>query len=623
MKVNSITAMRSYSRVDFPQNHSGNPINSANAMKDMFIKSPEVLNPHKQVSFMGYDVHIVDGGNHALNMEHFANALSNDMDVSVHKVQTNSKYKNVKQLKSLEEQLKRINDKKLTDENSYVAIPVFATVPLFDLGNEYKDVMDQYLHLNPQTTKTCRADILKFLKLLYENPEKYRKTIKNLDHIDQGIEYTYGVIREINRLNCKKVYVPADLPVHETLKWKAKERNQEPELKNFTATGYDKDNTIHNMLGECDYDHCYNFNLLALANADVVNLKSIDGETDHAFAAYDTTINDGARGVYNFTPIREDGKIVGYSYENTKTNQYPIEEFPLNDEVSEVQKFVGLDVDEVVADDFKTRQFKQAMKDRKDLSRFSDKLYPVWKVFDDETRRNLKTDLRGDFVDVSLKRFYRKNADNKIIYPDCDCERSGRPSVMAMWGSCFSIFDAIKRDVDNQKCYDRTIKRNQRNLDLPQGVVNLVRTGKLCEREGKMQDAETFYGQAIEMIKMEGFDYKVNIDMMPYEALAELKFNKGDWNGASNLYNFILNSKCKLFLYNKAHATEDSFKTHEESVKLSYIFDKLKEICDKKGEEYPASVCRRASMELRGNSKLAPQIIQRRADEDVHIGDLF
>ncbi len=48
----------------------------------------------KSISFMGHTVHIVDGGNHATNMQHFANAISDDMDIKMHNVEVNSKDKN-------------------------------------------------------------------------------------------------------------------------------------------------------------------------------------------------------------------------------------------------------------------------------------------------------------------------------------------------------------------------------------------------------------------------------------------------------------------------------------------------------------------------------------------------
>lgn len=622
MKVNSITASGSYYRVNFPQSYSMNPINSQKAMNDVFIKSPEVANPHRQVSFMGYDVHIVDGGNHAINMEHFANAMRDDMDISVHKVQTHPKHKNVKLLQSLEAQLKNINDNNLTSKDSYIAIPVFATVPLYDLREEYKDATERFINLKPLTVKTYKPQVMSFLKKMYDNPEKYQVAIKNMDHIGQGIEYAYGVIREIDRLNCKKVFVPADLPVHETLKWKAKERNQEPELIKFSTTGYDKNNTIQNMMGECDYEECYNFNLLALSKAEVVNMKSIDGESDHIFAAYDASVTDGARGVYNFTPIREEGEIVGYSYVDSKKNQFPIDEFPHNEEVQQIQKFVGLDAVDVIADDIETRKFKQAIVQNKDLSSFSDKLYPVWKVFSEEVMREQKVDLRGDYIDSSLKRFYAINKDNKIVYPSCDCENSGRPSVMAMWGSCFSIFDAIRRDIRYQDIYDTTIKGKPLNIGL--AIDGNLNAGRTCEREGRLGEAEYYYGMALEMVKIEGFDMKSPQALEPYESLANLKFKKGDYKGAEKLYNFVLNTKAKLLVLEQRGYGGERHNWHDEYVKLSKIFDKLAEICDKKGENHPARICRRASSELKtSGSGYAQQIIERRADGNIHIRDLF
>ena len=78
------------------------------------------------ISFMGQTVHIVDGGAHATNMQHFANAISDDMDIKMHDVEVVPNNQNTKQLKSLEKQLKILNTKKdFTGE--YIAIPALAS----------------------------------------------------------------------------------------------------------------------------------------------------------------------------------------------------------------------------------------------------------------------------------------------------------------------------------------------------------------------------------------------------------------------------------------------------------------------------------------------------------------
>ena len=83
--------------------------------------------PYITISFCGYPVHIVDGGNHATNMQHFANAISNNMDIEMYDVEVNPQDANMKQLKSLELELKILNaEHPKFKNNEYVAVPALA-----------------------------------------------------------------------------------------------------------------------------------------------------------------------------------------------------------------------------------------------------------------------------------------------------------------------------------------------------------------------------------------------------------------------------------------------------------------------------------------------------------------
>ena len=328
---------------------------------DLFIKSyqPSVPQPYRTISFCGYPVHIVDGGNHATNMQHFANAISNNMDIEMYDVEVNPQDANMKQLKSLELELKILNaDHPKFNNNEYVAVPALASVPLLNLQEQYNRIMHTNKIFTPENLKANKKNLLKFLETIYENPNKYRQYIQYMDSKTQGIEYAYGVIQEINKAkaNGAKIYIPSGHPQDTTLKWLAEQRGLKPELYNYIATGIDKDGKIKKLTQEIKNNNWYDFNLLSLSNANVVEVKGTTGVQDYMFAAYDSCVTDGARGVYNFSPIRKNGKLIGYSYTNTNTNEYPYEEFPANSEISNIVDFVGKNIDEVIANSEEDRK---------------------------------------------------------------------------------------------------------------------------------------------------------------------------------------------------------------------------------------------------------------------------
>lgn len=619
MKINQISSLWSTNNIYNKRNYVQNPIVNNNIGNDVFVKSSEPAISHKTVSFMGYDVHIVDGGKHADDMEHFADSVSNKMEIHMHRMENTKESGLNKPLRNVEAQLQQINRYKLTDENSYVAIPVKITVPLQNLQEQYKQVMGYYLHLQPHSTKTCKKKIMEFLRVLYENPEKYKKYIRYMDPQNQGIEYAYGIINEIDNLKCRKVYVPSEHPQEETLNWLAGERGEKPELTNYLATGYDKDNKVHNMLDYIKGEGWYNFNLLTLSKADVVNLKKLDGETDHIYSAYDTTVNKGARGVYNLTPIRENGKVTGYSFKDTVSNDYPYDEFPHNDEIKDIIKFVGQNESDVVANDDETARFKEALRQNRDMLEFANKLYPVWKVFDEKELNEGKIFDKGDFVDYKLENYFRRNGDYKIIYPKADCESSGRPSVMGMWGSCYSMFTAIAKDIDAR--YIRDSLKTQNNINLNSAIYGMLNDAQNCESKKDWQNAAKILTEVTEYIDMEGFDRRKPDYLNTYRRLADAKFNSGDYLAANGLYNFYLNNLCKNFVED---LKEDDYKdAYQDRIHIAKVFERLAEVAQKRGEYYPEKECRRAAYEVISCTQLGNEVLERRADDDINIGDIF
>lgn len=371
---------------------------SNNTKPDIFVKSPSRQQGVNIIPFMGYKVFLVDGGNHATNLFHFAKAISKEMNPELYTVRTIPNYPNTKNLKDLEKILKQLPEGNYL-LNQYVAVPASSSVSLLNLQDQVNRVMHTDVKLTPENIKAHKELVLSFLKKIYDNPSGYREYIGYMDTVNQGIEYTYGVISQINTLIKKygaRVYLPAGHPFDQTMKWMAGQRNLKPELYNFIATGEDKTGVIRAMQEEIKNRNWYNFNLLILSDAQNITIKNKGWNKDYIFAGYDTCTTDCARGVYNFSPIRDENKrLVGYSYTDTITNEYPYNEFPANDEVANLAEYVGLDAGEVIATPEEIRQFQN----NKNNKMLLHKLYPIEKVFSEYEIIKNKMRLRGDFVD--------------------------------------------------------------------------------------------------------------------------------------------------------------------------------------------------------------------------------
>jgi hypothetical protein len=140
-------------------------------------------------------------------------------------------------------------------------------VSLLNLQDQVEKITGKNLNLTPQNIKANKQHTLLFLKRIYENPDQYREFINYMDPLKQGIEYTYGVIREINKLadNSHFVYIPAGHPHNETLKWMCGQRGLKPELYHYIATGKDKEGVVNKIYNEIKNNGWYDFNLLGLS----------------------------------------------------------------------------------------------------------------------------------------------------------------------------------------------------------------------------------------------------------------------------------------------------------------------------------------------------------------------
>lgn len=622
----------------------------------------------KTISFLGKLVHIVDGGTHADNMRHFLKSVRNDVEISMHDVVEHKKYRGTKQLKSAEEQLKLLNETIPNNCKDYIAIPILANVPLLNIQSQFNKIIDEDSVFTPENIKANKAKLLMFLKTLYDNPQQLSKIISDMDPCGQGIEYAYGVIREINKLveKCSHVYVPSGHPNDLSIKWMASERGLKPELYNYVATGEDKNNVIVNMVNEIKNNNWYNFNLLSLSDAKVVGLKSKDWVTDYIYSAYDSCITDFARGVYNLTPLRKGDSLIGYSYHG-KSNDYPYEEFPHNADVANLVKFVGKDKSEVLATEEETLLFLDCLRNGRPLEEAPDKLYMVNDVFYSWQIDKNKLELQGKYVNKDLSLFFDENTDGKIIFKKCDCEGDGRPSVMSIWGSCYSLMNAIAGDIGREESgVSDNDRRFHQSVDLGCYDIEQIPLEKDDRaKKSRLHYAAIHFSNANNIIKQSLSPKNISPKLSePAELLATIYLEQGEYEKAEGCLNFAIDVlsralvnrfgqgvKYKMssdYRYDYSSYSYDSayeryknpgsllswMKLYSVSsasmeepnlviLKLSLMYKKIAELCRLKHEYYPANVCEAASRDIMDCNARGIAVLMRRYDSIQYIGDLY
>lgn len=483
------------------------------------------------ITFKGCKIHILDGGTHGRNMEYFMKSLKPASEILMHDVELNSfdKNKYTKQLRSLLFQLKKLNERTSFAPDEYIAIPCLASVPVLNIQDQYNKIMQEKKVFTPENIKANKQSILDFFKKIYDNPQLYHQYIGYMDSIRCGIEYTYPVIQEINKLasKTKNIYVPSGHPADLTLKWMADERGLKPELYHYISTGEDINNSVSNMQKEIKEKNWYSFNLLALSDANIVGLKDTDWLTDFIFAGYDSCITESARGVYNFTPIRENGKVVGYSFHDDKTNEYPYEKFPLNDKIKNLLDFIGKNKKEVLATEEDTRKLLAENSYNRSSALYSKKLYRVEDIFTSSEIDKRKIKLQGRYADSTGKTFFDENDKGEIIFKKCDCEGNGRPSVLTMWGSCFALFNAISNKIDFGNQY----------TEVEEDFLNAMRTAEKYKIQNLSTYSEKYYHEAAKIQKLLNPSVHSADAVKVYEELSSIYEKRRDYDKAKNCIN--------------------------------------------------------------------------------------
>lgn len=407
-------------------------------------------NNKKQQSFLGYKIDILDAGQHMADLKYFAKSIIDDIKIQTINVETNPKNYLVKQMESLKQRLVEINSQPKFKKPDYVAFPGSFKVPLLNLNDRIHAICHQDIGLTPENIKSNKEVLMELLQIIAGKPHQNEEQISHMDPLKQGAEHVFGVIQEINKAikNGIEVYIPSSHPQMESIQSLVKDRGLKPELHHYIATGEDVNGAISSIQNELKEKNWYNFNLLALSDAKSVNLLGFKGNR-HLYSAFDSCITEEERGVYNFSPIRKKEKIIGFSFLDEKTVHYPIQDSPRKEHVLNLIKFVGLPLDKVLASAVEHEKFIGYLHGNLKYSAndFDNRIFKVDKVFSPTEINEKKLKLLGDYVDSSLNLFFRGNKDGNVIFPNCDWEQSGRPSVVSMSGSCFSIFNAIKKNI--------------------------------------------------------------------------------------------------------------------------------------------------------------------------------
>lgn len=115
-----------------------------------------------------------------------------------------------------------------------------------------------------------------------------------------------------------------------------------------------------------------------------------------------------------------------------------------------------------------------------------------------------------------------------------------------------------------------------------------------------------------------GFEYQRHA-IGTYEKLYNLLKSQGKYNEAKGVSNIIINLKSyeikNKSVYNPSYIIEQK--------NIGNYYKELADLCERDGEYYPARVCKWAAEELKKSSSYGDKIVQRRAEQNQYIGDLY
>jgi tetratricopeptide (TPR) repeat protein len=398
---------------------------------------------NRKVLFAGGDeLVMLDTDTHAKDLGHFWRALNNfDKPLVTYVIKTSDKNPQLKKMSSVLSRLRKLNALPSNERPTHIAMPLVFDVPLLNLSDQMRATTPFNGTLTQGNINQHKDKVIDFLRDISRNPSEYREHIKYMDPNGQELEYVYPVIQEINKAVDKgiSVYIAAGHPKEQAIKYLAEQRGLKPELYHYIATGEDIKGSIKALSAEVDEKNWYNLNLLTLSRATTVGITD-PRHNKYIFSAQGPLVTRYELGTYNLAPVRSEREIVGYSFTDQATPHFFSNKF---NRAKNIEKFVGLPLWDVLASESEHADFIT----NKNASTYENKLFKVEKVFSGKEINQKKLLLQGTYVDSSKTLFFETNKDGQVIFPKVDCEGSGRPSITAMWGTCFSVIKALADDV--------------------------------------------------------------------------------------------------------------------------------------------------------------------------------
>lgn len=421
-----------------------------------------------------YQVKLVDSNfeNHATLLQKLAYSLaSNEKPALEKKIDVEINKINIAQNpKDILDKLKQLNNKAEVDPDSidYLMMPLFSKVSLAFLSRLVSYRSNAQIDFTPENLLENKEIVRETLKDVSENQEKYKDFISEFRESDpyaQGLEFVYPTIIELEKLKQKNinVFIIGNHSYLEPLKALAKTEGLKPELYNYIATGKDPENKIARLIQKVEQNKSYEVNLYDFSDINKVYMLKPNG-TRHIYTNKDgdLLVNTAARGTFNLSPVRENGNLVGYSFIDEAQTHFSNDEFKPD---NQIERFVGLPLRKFLAKNSDYEDFKKylGLKKHKESKagfegeeiilegKIKDKLFKIndprfEEIFSKKEIKDNKMLLKGDYVDYQML-FFRENDKGQVIFPNTDCEGSGRPSVCSMFGVCLALVQAVINDV--------------------------------------------------------------------------------------------------------------------------------------------------------------------------------
>ncbi|MCQ2754214.1 MAG: hypothetical protein MJ231_04100, partial [bacterium] len=265
------------------------------------------------------------------------------------------------------------------------------------------------------------------------------------------------------------------------------------------------------------------------------------------------------------------------------------------------------------------------------------------------------------------------NNNGEIVFLKCDCEGSGKPSVLSMWGSCFSVFNAIDRDVKTSQNFNYGNTKEQHMSSMK----HLKETANQYAKQSNYKKQEDTLNYAIEKDKaffLEHPDYY--LDYEPHYLLGyfhechmnfthasscynnainylskylcecvkpniknlrnsyekyESSMNKSvdydnalkEYNNQSMLYQLFNSSPQKPSNYGDYKYYKNDYDLYQKILLVAGMFDSIGVMCKHARDYYPAYVCYAAADDIRRGTDRGYKILEMRSRGVQYLGDLY